>query len=60
MFDHININKNNEINSIIDNYIEFKDLIINYLKVNHKNLLKIKDNDLNIVANNDFYAYINK
>jgi hypothetical protein len=51
--------KNNEINSIINNYLEFKELIINYLEVNNKNLLKLKNNDLNIDKNNDFYAYIN-
>jgi hypothetical protein len=51
--------KHNEINYIINNYLEFKELIINYLKVNNRNLLKIKNNDLNIDKNKDFYAYIN-
>jgi hypothetical protein len=63
MNDFLTINKNNEINFIIKNnyteFEEFKELIINYLEINNKNLLKIKINDLNINRNNDFYAYIN-
>ena len=53
-----NLYKNNKIDSILDNYLEFKELIINYLEVNNRNLIKIKNDDFNIYKNSEFYAYI--
>ena len=42
-----------------NNMIEYYEKIMQFLKINDSNLVNIKNNNFNIINNDDFYAYVN-
>ena len=62
MLDFLDTNKQNEIESLIkiNNYMDYKDIILKFLQINHDNKLKINSKNFNISENDEFYVYINK